>query len=913
MVRFYLSIIAILLSFNCLGIEVSGTVKNRSGAPVSGAIVRFDNEKNRSNSYSAQTNSLGQYSIDASSITDVKNPPAYNMFLFCYPNPFNRQTVISFHLDQKQRVELSVFNIAGQKVRIISSGDLEQGHHQIVWDGLSHQGSPVTPGIYICSLQAKTNLTSIKMSVLGGDNVAIPVWSSSEEQSHPKGLTETSEIFNVTIRGNGFEDHHVYHVDMTGVSVKDFVIDQAVWTPFSTVGEYLGIYNGKDYTPFFIKGINLGSAVPGAWPGQLAISSEQYARWFRMMADAGFNTLRVYTLHYPRFYKEFARYNIENPDKPLYLIQGVWLNERESGPYWTDRYDLRDLTADFDNDIRDVVDCLHGKGKKSVMCSDSNPRYGYACGDYDADGDGADVSQWLLGILIGREIYANEINETNQSKPATSSYSGAHLSISKASISEVWATERLDRLIKYERENYKTNRPVAFSSWPTLDPIEHPSEPDGSGEDENELDLNKIELTNAPGGFFISYHIYSYFPNFISRDDKYTSVIDEIGPNPYLGYLRDLREHYTRHPVLVAEFGVPTSWGIARYSESGMHHGGLNEEEHGKYMMRMFRNIYDTRYCGGIAFSWMDEWFKSTWITHPLSSDNRRLWHNVTSPENNYGLIHFVPNPDYYVKKHNQDYNYEKISKASVWQDFAFFNMDMTLKSPLTKGDTLWIAIDTYKRDMGESTLPNRKKVLKNRAEFLVQVTSESALLYVTEAYNLQGVSQMNSPSVAFQTKATDGKPWMLCRWQSDELYNPNPIQDIGKLNICRDNEKLGIHHAVQIRQNSIYVRIPWTLLQFSDPSNSMVIDDGSFESISRCRINWACEWQYLKSIRSNEGIAVTMVYKNEVAEQTPYTWEDWYVNSRDVLNPNMYIEEEKASLSVIRDFLINTPFTPKK
>ena len=913
MVRFYLSIIAILLSINCHGIEVSGTVTDRSGAPIVDATVRFVNENPLSYSYSARTNSLGQYFIDENSITSDRNAPAYNTFLFCYPNPFSRQTVISFHLDQKQRVELSVFNIAGQKVRVISSGDYEQGHHQIVWDGLSQQGAPVTPGIYICSLQANTKLSSIKMSVLGGDNIATPVWSSGEEQSHPKELTETSEIFDVTIRGNGFEDHHVYHVDMTGVSKKDFVIDRTVWTPFSTTGDYLSIYNGKDYTPFFIKGVNLGTAVPGAWPGQVAISSAQYARWFKMMADAGFNTVRIYTLHYPRFYKEFARYNKENPDKPLYLIQGVWLNEREFDPYWDGSYDLHKLTVEFDNDIKDLIDCLHGKGKKNLLCDDNKPRYGYACGDYSDDGDGADVSQWLLGLIIGREIYAHEIGETNDSKSGKKDYSGAHLSISNASPSEAWATERLDRLIAYERENYKTNRPVAFSSWPTLDPIKHPSEPDGSGEDEEELNLNKIKLTNAPGGIFISYHIYSYFPNFISRDEKYKTVTDEIGLNPYLGYLRDLREHYTNYPVLVAEFGVPTSWGIARYSQSGMHHGGLNEEEHGKYTMRMYRNIYDSRYCGGIVFSWMDEWFKTTWITHPLSSDNRRLWHNVTSPENNYGLVHYVPNPEYYVKKNTQDYNFEKISKASVWQDFAFFNMEMNLKSPLNKGDTLWIALDTYKRDMGESMLPNRKKkVLNNRAEFLVRVTTDSALLYVTKAYNLQGVSQMNSPSRAFQTKLSDGEPWMLCRWQSDELTNYPNTQDIGKLNICRENEKLGLHHAVQIRPNGIYVRIPWTLLQFSDPSNSMVIDDGSFESISRCRNNWACEWQYLNSIRSSEGIAVTMVYKNEVAAQDPYTWEDWYENNRGVLNPNMYIEEAKASLSVIRDGLNNTPFTPK-
>jgi hypothetical protein len=364
---------------------------------------------------------------------------------------------------------------------------------------------------------------------------------------------------------------------------------------------------------------------------------------------------------------------------------------------------------------------------------------------------------------------------------------------------------------------------------------------------------------------------------------------------------------------LVAEFGVPSSWGVARYApESGMHHGGLNEVEQGEYTMRMLENIYNTRYCGGIVFSWMDEWFKTTWISHPLSSRRRPLWHNVASPENNYGLIKYVPNPEYFdSNKQTENFDNKKISKASVWHDFSFFNVETTLKSPLGKGDTLWIAFDTYKRNVGERTLPNHKKVLNNRAEFLVRVTPDSALLYVTKAYNLQGVSLGEFETRTFQTKITDGEPWMLCRWQSDLIWNPPYIQDIGKLNICRGNEKLGMHHAVQIRTDGIFIRIPWTLLHFSDPSSLKVIDDNGLESIPLCLYNWACGGNFLHSIRS-EGIAVTIVCNDEVAEQSAYTWDDWDLNSQEILSPRMYKEEEKASLSIIREGLKNMQFTPK-
>jgi hypothetical protein len=88
-----------------------------------------------------------------------------------------------------------------------------------------------------------------------------------------------------------------------------------------------------------------------------------------------------------------------------------------------------------------------------------------------------------------------------------------------------------------------------------------------------------------------------------------------------------------------------------------------------------------------------------------------------------------------------------------------------------------------------------------------------------------------------------------------------------------------------------------------------MVIDDN--ESISLCLYNLACGSYFLKSIRS-EGIAVTLVYNNEVAQQSPYTWSNWNLNNQEILSPNMFLEVEKPSLSIIREGLRNTPFTPK-
>ncbi len=59
--------------------------------------------------------------------------------------------------------------------------------------------------------------------------------------------------------------------------------------PFKAIGDYFSVWDGKDYTKLFLKGMNLGISVPGTLPGELAASSEQYARWFEQIKSIGYN------------------------------------------------------------------------------------------------------------------------------------------------------------------------------------------------------------------------------------------------------------------------------------------------------------------------------------------------------------------------------------------------------------------------------------------------------------------------------------------------------------------------------------------------------------------------------------------------------------------------------------------------
>jgi len=81
-----------------------------------------------------------------------------------FPNPFlsgakplatgggNPSTTIPFHLEKAARVRLSVINLMGQTVRILSEGELSAGAHAIEWDGRNQAGAIVPAGTYLLRL-----------------------------------------------------------------------------------------------------------------------------------------------------------------------------------------------------------------------------------------------------------------------------------------------------------------------------------------------------------------------------------------------------------------------------------------------------------------------------------------------------------------------------------------------------------------------------------------------------------------------------------------------------------------------------------------------------------------------------------------------------------------------------------------
>ena len=75
-----------------------------------------------------------------------------------YPNPFNATTTIRFDLDQRQQVQLLLFNVRGQQVRTLLDSELSAGPHRI-----SFNASDLPSGVYIYHLKTPSQQQSRKM------------------------------------------------------------------------------------------------------------------------------------------------------------------------------------------------------------------------------------------------------------------------------------------------------------------------------------------------------------------------------------------------------------------------------------------------------------------------------------------------------------------------------------------------------------------------------------------------------------------------------------------------------------------------------------------------------------------------------------------------------------------------------
>lgn len=595
------------------------------------------------------------------------------------------------------------------------------------------------------------------------------------------------------------------------------------------------IYSYGRWQKSFVKGVNIGASKPGTFPGDLAITKEEYLRWFEEIAAMNANSIRVYTIENPEFYDALYEYN-KNAFKPLYIFQGVWVNEDDMSKYENAQNNV--IKSGFKTDIKDVIDVIHGNAELPV-------KKGYASGTYTKD-----VSPYVMGWILGIEWDPHFVQNTNKMNESINSFNGNYLYTEKASPFEAFLGEMGDYAISYETNKYGMQRTLSFTNWVTTDPLKHPNEP-LEKEDMVEVNTEHIKKKNSfKPGLFASYHIYPYYPDSMNYQHDYVSYRDKDGKiNTYEAYLKDLIKEHTM-PVLVAEFGVPASRGMGHKSSMGFNQGGIDEKQQGEMDASMLKDIYDQGYAGGLVFAWQDEWFKRTWNTMDLDMPDRRpYWSNPQTNEQEFGVLAFDPGAAKsicYVDGDTSDWKDDKPlvdnrnMKLYVKSDEKYLYIMGDINGFDFEKDKLFLPIDITPNS-GNLKYNDYNLEFKRPADMVVVLDKKGGSRIVTDSYYdtfyYTYAAQLNMMDRnADYEKKNSGifNPIYLCL--NRQLYLPEdkkslPLQkyETGKLVLGDANPEHSDYNSLtdySVNKNIVEIRIPWQLLNVMDPSSKMIMDD---------------------------------------------------------------------------------------
>jgi arylsulfatase A-like enzyme len=83
-----------------------------------------------------------------------------------FPNPFNPDTVITYRLQSSANIKLIIYNLQGQKVKMLVDQQLPAGEYFAHWDGLNENSEKISSGIYYCRLASGSEMITKKMTLL---------------------------------------------------------------------------------------------------------------------------------------------------------------------------------------------------------------------------------------------------------------------------------------------------------------------------------------------------------------------------------------------------------------------------------------------------------------------------------------------------------------------------------------------------------------------------------------------------------------------------------------------------------------------------------------------------------------------------------------------------------------------------
>ncbi len=696
---------------------------------------------------------------------------------------------------------------------------------------------------------------------------------------------------------------------------------------FRANGDKFQINRGAGWHDQWVKSVNLAVAAPGKYPGELNLSRSDYDRWLKYIADMNCNAVRLYTLHYPVFYEALGNWNKNHPNQPIYLLQGVWLDEFEHGDYITHG------TNQLDEEIRYVVDAVHGQADVPV-------RLGKAHGKYRHD-----VSRWVMGWLPGHEMDGMLVDASNRNYSQLTSYSGYYIDSPTGLPIEAWVARALDHIDYYEMDKNEMQHPVGFTNWPTLDPMRHPYETDRFAQDLVSPNFGRFKTKgNFQAGLFVSYHVYPFYPEFIIYDPSYVATVDAKGKkNNYLGYLLDLKKHHRGIPLLITEFGIPSSMGSAHVNKISYNHGGYSEAWQSQAVVDLLGDIVTANAAGAAVFELMDEWFKGSWMNKPttIPSARGRFWHDQNDPEESFGMVAHFPikgmsrtidgKSDDWVDpserlvaqtgvpmapaKDGRDFA-RTLRALSLASDpaFLYLKLDVGTTGLADLDNTVYyIGLSTVQGLTGDQRYPDNlaAKVPNNQGmEFVLVLDAKNKVFEVKADAEYDPTLKMNGKSKTGGTPTPNdnGKfSTMSMIINNNEQYKLSgkgfvpPIEYFKPGLLRRGDSLTDTKVNFQLGENGVIeIRIPWQTLWITDPSSRQALFDNpltqTYDSVETSGITVTA----ISAVRTSTGSLKIVdalprsAFKsgNFAPQGLPfYTWKKWdSIKTTERLKPAYYM-----------------------
>lgn len=682
---------------------------------------------------------------------------------------------------------------------------------------------------------------------------------------------------------------------------------------FRTSGSHIEAYAGQAWQPYFAKGVNMGATIPGHFPGELAVTKDDYLRWFEMIQEMGANVIRVYTILQPEFYEALVAYNATREENPLFFIQGVWSPEEQLIES-RDAFDP-EIKPKFEQEIRDAVAAVYGKAEL-----EAEPHSGKASGQYIFN-----AGPYLMGWIIGTEWDPKMVDYTNKQHAGMPDYAGAHFrSKPEASAFEKWLAEMVDITAQTESE-HGWQHPIAFSNWVTTDPLEHPGEP-LIEEDLVSVDPLNVEATDWEAGYFASYHVYPYYPDFFTFDKTFQTMTNDRGEvDSYLTYLNRLKAYHRELPIMITEFGVPASQGVAHLGTLDRNQGGHGEKRQGEINAELFRQIHQEGYSGAILFTWQDEWFKKTWNTLQYDiPDRRAYWYNTLTNESFFGVLGMYPGKDNMIlidgdssdwdrlkDKQKLDMHVNGFEEIQASHDEGYLYLLLRVSEPFNLSkQAIYLGTDTIPGG-NRHAKELHGKTLDEGLETLVELANEeSGQIRIASNYDFHArlFSQAGMKPIdpkAFTDNSGIFHPWRLVvNYQLDypdsRIDHPFADIDVGRLLRGNSDPSHAEYHSKamwQAKDNVVEMRIPWMLLGFSDPSSLRVIDYGTTNEakLKRSIVEGIRILPWIVSKDTGEVIGLEGNQPFPLTKLPLYTWDGW--EDVDV----EYVERPKQSYYIMQ------------